>query len=69
MIIVQFFDPFCQGKMEVEQIHLAHEVRTGYRDGRVSRHAVICCEWVGSTTGAFLEGIVGDCGKEYECNK
>ena len=61
MTIVQFFHPLCQGKMEVEQIHLAGEVRTGYRDGRVARHAVICCEWVGSTTEAWsLEGLTGD---------
>ena len=40
--------------MEVGQINFAGEVRTGYRDGRVSRHAVICYEWVGSTTGAWF---------------
>ena len=31
---------------------MAGKVRTGDRDERVSRHAVICCDWVGSTTGA-----------------
>lgn len=44
MTIVQFFDPACQGKMEVVQINLAVAVRTGYRAGRVSRHADVCCD-------------------------
>ena len=58
MTIVQFFHPLCQGKMEVEQINLAVEVRTGERDGRVSRHAVLFRVGVGSNQpqGLLLEG-------------
>ena len=52
--------------MEVDQINLAVEVRTGEREGCVSRHAVICCDWVGMTTGAVIGGgLVGDYGKEF----
>ena len=45
--------PLGQGKMEVEQINLADEVRTGERDERVSRHAVLCRVGVGSTGAWF----------------
>ena len=46
--------------MEVEQINLAVEVRTGERDGRVSRHAVLFRVGVGSkpTTGAVIGGVL-----------
>lgn len=50
--------------MEVGQIHLAVEVRIGYREGRVSRHADVYCDWVDSTTGAFFGGDCGDSRKE-----
>ena len=35
-------------------IQRGYQFRSGYREGRVSRHAVICCDWVGSTTGAVF---------------
>ena len=64
--IVQFFHSLCQGKMEVEQLNLAVEVRTGERDERLSRHADVCCDWVGSThRGVGLRGLIGDCGKDF----
>ena len=40
--------------MEVEQINLAVEVRTGERDERVSRHVGVCHIEMGSTTGAWF---------------
>ena len=58
MTIVQFFDPRCQGKMEVGQINLAVEVRSGYREGRVSRHADVCCDFL--PHGQSLEGLIDD---------
>ena len=48
--------------MEVKQIHLAGEVRTGYRDGRVSRHVGLCHIEMGSTQGRYWRGLIGDCG-------
>lgn len=52
--------------MEVEQIHLAGEVRTGERDERVSRHAVlthphpILCPYTpeGITTGQGVQSVL-----------
>ena len=56
--------------MEVEQINLAVEVRTGERDGRVSRHVGFCLYWVGLPQGHVIEGhviegLVGHSGKDF----
>ena len=51
--------------MEVEQIKLAVDVRTGERDERVSRHVGLCHIEMGSSQGRGFEGLVGDSGKEF----
>ena len=49
----------------MEQIHLAGEVRTGERGGRVSK-AVWRLEYQeGHHRGVSLRGLVGDFGKEF----